>query len=44
MDKESRIDLRHLSPLAQQKVQELVALLAEEEFGDDGRPPLATAG
>ena len=42
MGRESQIDSLNLSPLAQQKVQELVALLAEEEFGDDGRPPIDT--
>ena len=42
MGRESQIDSRRLSSLAHQKVQELVALLAEEEFGDDGRPPIDT--
>ena len=38
MGKESRIDQFNLSPLAEQKVQELVALLSEEGFGADGPP------
>jgi len=42
MGKESQIDLLKLSPLAQQKIQELVAVLAEEGFGDGGRPPKDT--
>lgn len=42
MGKESQIDSLNLSPLAQQKMQELVALLAKEGFGDDGRPSIDT--
>jgi hypothetical protein len=42
MGKESPIDQIKLSPLARQKVQELVALLAEERFEDGGRPPRKT--
>lgn len=38
MGKESRLDQFNLSPLAQRKVQELVALLSEEGFGADGPP------
>jgi len=33
MGKESQIDALNLSPLAQRKIQELVALLADEGFG-----------
>jgi len=42
MGKESQIDPLELSPLAQQKMQELVAVLAEDGFGPDGRPPRET--
>ena len=42
MGMESTIDSRKLSPLARQKMQELVAVLAAEEYGDDGRPPIDT--
>jgi hypothetical protein len=42
MGRESKVESRKLSPLARQKMQELVALLAEEEFGGDGRPPIDT--
>lgn len=38
MGKESQIDQFNLSPRAQRKLQELVALLAEEGFGADGPP------
>ena len=43
MGKESQIDALNLSPLAQRKIQELVALLADEGFGAEGlrgTPPL----
>ena len=36
MGKESQIDALNLSPLAQWKIQELVALLADEGFGAEG--------
>lgn len=36
MGKESQIDALNLSPLAQRKIQELVALLADEGFGAEG--------
>ena len=42
MGMESRIDQFELSLVAQQKMQELVALLSEEGFGDGGRPPRDT--
>ncbi|NOY42529.1 MAG: hypothetical protein GXP26_11920 [Planctomycetes bacterium] len=42
MGKESPIDQFELSPLAQQKMQELLAVLAEDGFGDGGRPPKET--
>jgi len=42
MGKESQIDQFELSPLAQQKMQELLAVLAEDGFGDGGRPPKDT--
>lgn len=42
MGKESQIDQFEFSPLAQQKMQELVAVLAEDGFGDGGRPPRDT--
>ena len=42
MGGESQIEGRKLSPLAQQKIQELVALLAEDRFEDHGRPPKQT--
>ena len=36
MGKESQIDALNLSPRAQRKIQELVALLADEGFGAEG--------
>ncbi len=36
MGQESQIDALNLSPLAQRKIQELVALLADEDFGAEG--------
>ena len=42
MGKDSQMDQWKLSPLAEQKVQELVALLSREKFEDDGRPPRET--
>jgi len=36
MGQESKIDALNLSPLAQRKIQELVALLADEGFGAEG--------
>ena len=36
MGQESQIDALNLSPLAQRKIQELVALLADEGFGAEG--------
>lgn len=38
MGKESQIEAIDFSPLAQQKLQELVALLSAEGFGPDGPP------
>jgi len=42
MGKGSQIDQFELSPLAQQKMQELMAVLTEDGFGDGGRPPKET--
>ncbi len=42
MGKESQIDQFELSPLAHQKTQGLLSMLAEGGFGDGGRLPKAT--
>ena len=42
MRKESQVDQLELSPLSQQKLEELLAVLAFDGFGADGRPPRET--
>ena len=42
MGKESPVSPFKLSPLAQQKVEELLSVLAVDGFGADGRPPRET--
>lgn len=42
MSKEARQSKRAVSPQVAQKLRELASLIAQEEYGEEGRPPLET--